>query len=133
MYHGTTPKQAQAFLADGIDGHLLHPRLIHGPQDSVPGLFVTPVLAVARFFGLCVIEIEVEETDLAVPPLFASIGVTLAESLANVKEPQALLCKRVQPASIKIVECHPDGYPFNPYDLYAETFHDSRGPLANAD
>lgn len=116
VYHGTTPKQAQAFVASGIDGHLLHPRAIHGPQDLVPGLFVTPVLAVARRFGLCVIEIEVQEVDLAVPPILAELGVTLQASLANSLEPQALLAKRVEPHSLKVVECHENGYSFNPYD-----------------
>lgn len=116
VYHGTTPAQAQAFLREGIDGHLLHARAIHGPQDNVPGLFVTPIFKVARRFGLCIIEIEVQQSDLELPPTFEIAGASLTASLSNATEPQALLPRRIEPSSIKMVECHENGYPFNPYE-----------------
>lgn len=116
VYHGTTPTQARTFLREGIDGHLLHPRKIHGPQDQVPGLFVTPNLSSARRFGLCIIEIEVRESDLTIPPTLQAAGASLEDSLTNEREPQAFLARRVEPHALRIVECHENGYPFNPYD-----------------
>ena len=128
VYHGTTLTQALAFLRDGINGHQLHQRLIHGPQDMVPGLFVTPVFSVARRFGLCIIEIEAQLSELEVPPAFASAGASLEDSLTNVSEPQALLVSRIEPSALKIVECHEDGYPFNPYEGPNEPAETSRLP-----
>lgn len=116
IYHGTTPAQARMFLENGIDGHLLHPRVIRGPQDKAPGLFVTPTLSVARRFGLCIVEIEVHESELTVPPTLQAAGASLWDSLSNVREPQAFLTRRVEPSALKIIECHADGYPFNPYE-----------------
>jgi hypothetical protein len=116
VYHGTTPDQARMFLQNGIDGHLLHSRAIHGPQDGVPGLFVTPTLSVARRFGLCIVEIEVHESELDVPPNLKTAGASLLDSLSNVYEPQAFLARRIEPNALKIIECHADGYPFNPYE-----------------
>ena len=91
-------------------------RAIHGLQDQVPGLFVTPTLSVARRFGLCIVEIEVHESELTVPPTFEAAAALLLDSLSNVLEPQAFLARRVEPDALKIVECHADGYPFNPYE-----------------
>ena len=116
VYHGTTPTQARMFLQNGIDGHLPHPRATHGPQDQVPGLFVTPTLSVARRFGLCIVEIEVHESELTVPPNLEAAGASLFDSLSNILEPQAFLARRVEPNALKIIECHADGYPFNPYE-----------------
>ena len=116
VYHGTTPTQAQTYLQEGIDGHLLHRRQIHGPQDQAPGLFVTPKLSVARRFGLCIVEIEVEESDLTPPPILEAAGASLEDALTNEREPQAFLARRVEPGALRIVECHENGYPFNLYD-----------------
>jgi hypothetical protein len=82
---------------------LISRRAIHGPQDSVPGLFVTPDLEVAKRFGICVVAIEVDVSDLSVPPAFAIAGADLAASLNNPLEPQAFLSKRVEPAHVKVV------------------------------
>lgn len=103
VYHGTTPQQCARFCAAGIDGHLLFPRAIHGPQDNVPGLFVSPDLEVAKRFGLCVVAIDVEPTDLSVPPALKQAGASLEETFANPPEPQAFLSKRIEPNQIKIV------------------------------
>ena len=116
VYHGTTPAQARTFLQKGIDGHVVSPRMIHGPQDRAPGLFVTPKLSVARRFGLCIVEIEVQESDLTVPPNLKAAGASLDDALSNEREPQAFLARRVEPQALRIVECHENGYPFNPYD-----------------
>ena len=116
VYHGTTPQQAQTFLRDGIDCHVIHQRAIHGPQDGVPGLFVTTKRSIARQFGLCILEIEVELCDLSPPPIFAQNGISLEQCLENPREPQAFLIKRVDPNSLKIVECHENGSSQNPYE-----------------
>jgi hypothetical protein len=116
VYHGTTPQIAQNFIQKGIDCHVPYPRLIHGPQDGVPGIFVTPKISVARRFGLCILAIEVERDDLSPPPIFALNGITLEQSLENPLEPQAFLTKRIEPDCLKIVECHENGYIDNPYE-----------------
>ena len=133
VYHGTTPTQARMFLQNGIDGHLLHPRAIHGPQDQVPGLFVTPTLSVARRFGLCIVEIEVHESELTVPPTFAAAAASLLDSLSNDLEPQAFLARRIESDALKIIECHPDGYPFNPYEGPEDVAPTSKIPWAGDD
>jgi hypothetical protein len=115
IYHGTTPQFAKHFVKYGIDAHLISRRAIHGPQDGVPGIFVTPKLSVARRFGLCVIEIEVTEDNLFVPPNLAVAGATLSEALDNEFEPQAFISNRIEPSAIRIVECRENGYSFNSY------------------
>ena len=115
VYHATSAVFAELFQASGVDGHLLHARAIHGPQDNEPGLFVTPDLSVARRFGLFIFEIEVDESELVVPPTLRGLNVSLQESLANPLEPQALLPVRIEPARLRLVESHPNGYAFNPY------------------
>ena len=115
VYHGTTPQLAKQFAQNGIDAHLPYRRAICGPQDGVPGIFVTPRLSVARRFGLCVIEIEIDERQLSVPPNLAVAGATLSMSLGNQPEPQAFISTRIEPSTIRIVECHENGYSFNPY------------------
>lgn len=132
VYHGTTPQQARAFAEHGIDGHLQHPRLVHGPQDSVPGLFVTPIRWIARRFGLCVIEIQVESCELSAPPAFAQIGVSVNESLANPLEPQAFLSRRIEPIYIRIVECHENGYARNPYEPDEPQNEQAQAPVRDA-
>jgi hypothetical protein len=116
VYHGTTPQLAKQFVRHGIDAHLLYRRAIHGPQDGVPGIFVAPKVSVARRFGLCVIEIEIQGEHLTVPPNLALGGLTLEESLGQRFEPQAFVSQRIEPAAIRIVECHENNYPFNPYE-----------------
>ncbi len=116
VYHGTTFENAARFVAAGIDAHIAVARKIHGPQDGVSGLFVTPKVSVARRHGLCVIEIEVDAALLSVPPALAQAGATVDLVLAHEYEPQALLTTRVEPAAVRIVEHHPNGYPFNPYE-----------------
>jgi hypothetical protein len=133
VYHGTTPTQARMFLQNGIDGHLLHPRATHGPQDQVPGLFVTPTLSVARRFGLCIVAIEVYESELTVPPNLDDAGASLLDSLSNPLEPQAFLAKRVEPHALKIIECHADGYPFNPYEGPEHVVSSSKIPWVDGD
>jgi hypothetical protein len=120
VYHGTTPQLAKRFSEFGIDAHLPYRRAVHGPQDQVPGIFVTPRLRVARRFGLCVIEIEVNEEQLSVPPNLAVSGASLAKCLSNELEPQAFLSFRVEPSAIRIIECYENGYPFNPFDCESE-------------
>lgn len=105
VFHGTTRQQCVEFLKNGIDAHLLTPRNIHGPQDWVPGLFVTPDLEIAKQFGRCVIAIEVELSDLSSPPIMERIGVTLEMALENPTEPQAFLSKRIEPRQVRIVHC----------------------------
>lgn len=133
VYHGTTPTQASMFLQNGIDGHLPHPRANHGPQDQVPGLFVTPTLSVARRFGLCIIEINVLESELTVPPNLEVAGASLFDSLSNSLEPQAFLARRVEPNALKIIECHADGYPFNAYEGPEDVAPTSKIPWAGSD
>jgi hypothetical protein len=116
VYHGTTGDNAKRYVREGIDAHLLHARAIHGPQDQEPGLFVTPRFDVARRFGLYVIRIEVALSELSVPPALRQAGATLEEALAAPFEPQALLALRIEPSRVSIIESHPDGYPFNPFD-----------------
>jgi hypothetical protein len=116
VFHGTTPQLARQFARDGIDAHLTFRRAIHGPQDGVPGIYVTPKLSVARRFGLCVLAIEVPEDQLAVPPNLRVDGVTLQRALSHNFEPQAFLSSRVEPSAICVAECHENGYPFNPFD-----------------
>lgn len=117
VYHGTTPQFAKQFAQYGIDAHLPCRRAIHGPQDGVPGIFVTPRLSVARRFGLCVLEIEIDEEHLSVPPNLVVAGATLSTSLGNQPEPQAFISTRIEPSAIRIVECYENGYSFNPYTL----------------
>lgn len=105
VYHGTTREQCARFCESGIDGHLSFLRTIHGPQDGVPGLFVSPYLEVAKRFGLCVVAIEIQPDDLVTPPIMEQLGISLADALSNPREPQAFLNKRVEPAFIKIVYC----------------------------
>lgn len=116
VYHGTTPVFGEKFVRDGIDAHLLFKRAIHGPQDGVAGIFVTPKKSVARRFGLCVLAIEVFYEQLTVPPNLALSGATLNETLNHHFEPQAFLSIRVEPELLRIVECYEHGYPFDPYD-----------------
>ena len=116
VYHGTTGENASRFLAEGINAHVLHPRSIHGPQDLEPGLFVTPKLSVARRFGLFILAIEANDSNLEAPPILRQAGVDLEASLSNPLEPQALLKGHVEPEDISLVESHPNGYPFNPYE-----------------
>ena len=116
LYHGTNAEHAHKFVLEGIDGTAMHPRAIHGAQDHEPGLFVTPVFSVARRFGLYVLEIDVEPSALSVPPMLRLAGANIDQSLNNRPEPQALLNSRVWPDKVRVVECHPAGYPFNPYD-----------------
>ena len=103
-------------MQKGIDGHLLRTRMIHGPQDQALGLFVTPKLSVARRFGLCTVEIEARKEDITIPATLIAAGASLDDSLNNELEPQALLAWRIEPEALRIVECHVDGYPFNPYE-----------------
>jgi hypothetical protein len=116
VYHGTTSENAKRYLREGIDAHAQCARKIHGPQDNEPGLFVTPRFDVARTFGLFIIQIEVELSELSVPPMLRQAGATLEQTLAAPFEPQALLTSYIEPSRIRIVESHPYGYPFNPYD-----------------
>lgn len=116
VFHGTTGEYAERFVHEGIVANLLHPRAIHGPQDNEPGLFVTPRIDVARRFGLYVIQIQVELSELKVPPALRQAGVTLEEALSAAFEPQALLASYVEPHRVTIVEAYPTGYPFNPFD-----------------
>ena len=117
VYHGTTEQNAKCFLRDGIDGDKPHRRLIHGLQDGQPGLFVSPMLRVARTFGLYVLEIEVEIQDLKVPPALACAGATLEQALSHPFEPQALLVSRVESSRVRLAESYPNGYPANPYEM----------------
>lgn len=116
VYHGTTAEFAYRFLREGIDAHVLHPRVIRGPQDFEAGLFVTPKLHVARRFGLFILAIEAKMHELEVPPMLRLAGADLEASLANPREPQALLKTRVEPSRVQLVESHPNGYSFNPFD-----------------
>lgn len=116
VYHGTDGKNAKRYVCEGINAHLLCPRAIHGPQNNEPGLFVTPRLDVARRFGLYVIQIKVELSELSVPPALRQAGATLEQTLALPFEPQAFLASRIEPHQVEIVESHPNGYPFNPFD-----------------
>lgn len=116
VFHGTTPSLAQAFVRRGIDANLCYKRSIHGPQDSVPGIYVTPKLSVARRFGLCVLAIEVSAEQLTVPPNLAQVRVLVEHTLNHHFEPQAFLAFRIEPSAIEIVECHEGGYSFNPYE-----------------
>ncbi len=102
VYHGTTKSQAEAFLLNGIDAHLLHPRNISGPQSNTPGIFVTPVLEVAKQFGRSVVAIEVEYSDLSVPPNLALAGADLTAALNNPLEQQAFLTKRIEPGQVTL-------------------------------
>jgi len=83
VYHGSTNRQCSEFVEKGIDANLLFPRNIHGAQDFVPGLFVTPDLEVAKRFGPCVISIMVQSSDLHCPPIMAQHGISLIEALEN--------------------------------------------------
>lgn len=116
VYHGTTPVLGKKFVRDGIDAHLPFKRAIHGPQDGVAGIFVTPKKSVARRFGLCVLAIEVFYEQLTVPPNLLLGGVSLDQALSHHYEPQAFLSIRVEPELLTIVECYENEYPFNPYD-----------------
>lgn len=116
FYHGTTPELAQKFASEGIDANILYERKIHGPQDDIPGIYVTPKISVARRFGTCVLRIKVGTNELSVPPNFSGTSFTLDDCLNHSFEPQAFLSSRVEPTNISIVECYPNGYPFNPYD-----------------
>lgn len=116
VYHGTDGENAKHYVCEGIDAHLLRTRAIHGPQDNEAGLFVTPRFDVARRFGLYVIQIEVELSELIVPPALRQAGATLEQALAAPFEPQAFLASRIEPNRVSIVESHPNGYPFNPFD-----------------
>jgi hypothetical protein len=116
VYHGTTPAIGRIFIVEGINAHLLYPRQIHGPQDSYPGIFVTPKISVARRFGNCVISIEVPENFLSVPPNLKIAGASLEQSLSNQFEPQAFISTRIEPDNISIIECYENGYPFNPFE-----------------
>ena len=117
VFHGTTAENAQRFVREGIDAHLPHSRLIHGPQDGQAGLFVSPELRVARTFGLYVLEIEIDPKDLKVPLALRNAGGTLEQALSQTFEPQALLVARVEASHIRIVESYPNGYPSNPYEM----------------
>lgn len=108
VFHGTTKAQCLEFIQNGIDGHKLSPRNIHGPQDEVPGLFVTPCFKTAKQFGRCVISIEVGIEDLDVPPIMKLTGVDILAAMTNSVEPQALLSKRIDPGQIKLVHCDRD-------------------------
>ena len=116
VYHGTRAEHAQKILREGMDGTLIHPRVIHGLQDFEPGLFVTPTFIVARRFGLYIIEIQVELSDLTVPPMLRQHGVSLEKAMSNPLEPQAFLARQIDADRVRLVECHPNNYPFNPYD-----------------
>ncbi len=116
VYHGTSREHADRFIRDGIDADRLHTRAIHGPQDFEPGLFVTPRFDVARRFGLCVLQIEVELDELVVPPTLRLAGATLKDVLTHPFEPQALLVPRVSPCRVTLIESHLNEYPFNPFD-----------------
>lgn len=121
VYHGTTPEHAHRFVQLGIDANVLYPRSIHGPQDAYPGIFVTPILEVARRFGLYIVQIEVSPDDLTVPPNIEKTGASLDQSLSDPFEPQAFLSRRVEPQAIQIVERHENGYAFNPYETQSLT------------
>jgi hypothetical protein len=125
VYHGTTPDCGRQFTQFGIDAHQLHPRLIKGPQDAFPGIFVTPYMHVARRFGLCIVKISVRPSDLNVPPNLELAGATVCLSLTNPAEPQAFLVMRVEPEAVCIVECYEYGYPFNPYEDQAFEINES--------
>jgi hypothetical protein len=116
VYHGTDGENARRYACEGIDAHLLHTRATHGLQDNEPGLFVTPRFDVARRFGLYVIQIEVEFSELNVPPELRQAGASLEQALAASFEPQAFIASRIEPSRVSIVESHPNGYPFNPFD-----------------
>ena len=116
VYHGTTPEFASAFVKHGIDGHIPHARKIHGPQDNVAGLFVTPTRWVARRFGLCVLEIEIDAGDLRAPPSMAQLGVSVEDALGNQLEPQAFIATRIEPCNVRLIECHENGYSKNPFE-----------------
>ncbi|MET3118604.1 hypothetical protein AAKU64_002837 [Undibacterium sp. GrIS 1.8] len=116
VYHGTTPEIASEFVKHGIDCHIPYARKIHGPQDNVAGLFVTPTRSVARRFGLCVLEIEVNAGDLQAPPSMAQLGVSVEDALANQLEPQAFIAIRIESSHIRIIECHENGYSINPFE-----------------
>lgn len=51
VFHGTTSQLAHQFVREGIDAHLPYRRAIHGPQDDVPGIFVTPRLPAWQAFN----------------------------------------------------------------------------------
>lgn len=114
VYHGTNAENAEKFVREGIDGHRLHQRCIGGSQDAESGLFVTPTLAVARRFGLYIIEVDVDISELEVPPMLRAAGANLESSLSNPAEPQALIRTRIEPHRVRVIESHPNGYPFNP-------------------
>ena len=116
VFHGTTPQLAERFLHEGIDAHLTYRRSIHGPQDGVAGIYVTPKLSVARRFGLCVLAIELAAEQLTVPPNLLATEVTVHETLSHHFEPQAFVSYRVEPFAIRVIECHENGYPFNPFE-----------------
>jgi hypothetical protein len=106
VYHGTTRKHAEDFVRNGINAHLPFPRLDVGPLAvKEPGLFVAPTLEVARRFGdRSVVSIEVDASDLQVPPNLKAAGCSsVAEALANPLEPQAFLAKRIEPCQVKLV------------------------------
>lgn len=116
VYHGTDKRNAERFLAEGIDAHCIHPRLIHGLQDHEPGLFVTPKVHVARRFGLFILQVDIDPKSLHVPPMLRLSGATLEQALAAEFEPQALLVARVEPSAVTLVESCPDGWPSNPFE-----------------
>jgi len=116
VFHGTDGENAKRYVCEGIDAHLLRTRAIHGPQDEEPGLFVTPRFDVARRFGLYVIQIEVELSELSVPPALRQAGASLEQALAASFEPQAFITSRIEPSRVSIVESHANEYPFNPFD-----------------
>lgn len=103
LFHGTTAEICERFRTLGIDGNVLHKRIIHGPQDNVPGLFVTPELEVAKRFGSRVVAIEVEPDEIVCPPLLEQCGISLGESLKNSLESQALLNVYVPPERVMLV------------------------------
>jgi hypothetical protein len=126
VYHGTFEEQANRFVQGGIPGDVLHARAIHGLQDEEPGLFVTPRRDVARRFGLYILEIEVALSELSVPPNLRLAGATLEAALSAEFEPQAVLVSFVEPSRIRLVESHPDGYDFNPFDPTASRLSQAR-------
>jgi len=77
--------------------------MTHGPQTGVPGLFVTPILEVAKRFGRSVLAIEIDYSDLSVPPNLAIVGASLEMALANPLEQQAFLTRRIEPTQITLI------------------------------
>jgi release factor glutamine methyltransferase len=133
VYHGTTPQLAREFSTKGIDAHILYKRRIHGPQDSYPGIYVTPEISVARRFGLCVIAIEVEEQLLTLPPNLAILGATLDQSLNQHFEPQAFISTRIDPSQITLIECRENRYLLNPYATSIKDITSSASEILNTE